>query len=131
MLHAALMATLYLSALASAAPAADCGDEQTQTDMNLCAARDYADVDRQLNEVYREYRKRLSDDQKRQLKDAQRAWIEFRDRSCDFESSGVEGGSVHPLIRNSCLAGMTRARIEQLDVLARCEEGDLSCPAPK
>ncbi|NIA52950.1 DUF1311 domain-containing protein [Massilia sp. TW-1] len=26
---------------------------------------------------------------------AQRAWIAFRDRDCDFAASDVEGGSMH------------------------------------
>jgi uncharacterized protein YecT (DUF1311 family) len=114
-----------------AAIAQNCGDLPTQSEMNQCAAADYANVDRELNRIYGDYRSRLSEDQQRQLRESQRAWIRFRDSSCAYESSGVKGGSVYPLILNSCLANMTRTRIRQLAELANCQEGDLSCPAWK
>lgn len=109
--------------------AEDCGDLQTQYEMNVCARDDHAKVDAQMNRDYNAYRARLSAEQAWQFRDAQRAWIRFRDLSCAYESSGVKGGSVYPLILSSCLAGMTRERIRQIGELATCKEGNLSCPA--
>ena len=60
----------------------------------------------------------------------QRAWIAFRDAECKFASSGVEGGSVQPMIHSGCLQGLTDARVTQLGSYLKCEEGDLSCPVP-
>lgn len=120
-----------VASVTSAAELQRCGDRPTQLEMNQCAAQDYAQADRELNRVYNAYRSRLSEEQKGELRDAQRAWIPFRDLSCTFESSGVKGGSVYPFILHSCLAAMTRARTRQLQQLANCKEGDLSCPAWK
>lgn len=125
------MMFLLMFFVPNAAISQDCGDLQTQSEMNQCVAADYAKVDRELNKAYNDYPSRLAEEQKRQLRDAQLAWIRFRDLSCAFESSGVKGGSVYPLILHSCLASMTRARLQQLSVLASCKEGDLSCPAWK
>jgi uncharacterized protein YecT (DUF1311 family) len=122
---------LLMTFAAGVAAAQNCADLRTQLDMNRCAAEDYASVDRELNRSYDAYRARLGDEQKRQLREAQLAWVRFRDLSCQFESSAVKGGSVYPLILQSCLASMTRARLRQLSVLADCKEGDLSCPAWK
>jgi len=110
---------------------ANCGDLKTQSEMNQCAYKEHQQTDKELNEVYSTYRSRLNETQKRQIKDVQLAWVKFRDLACDFESSGVKGGSVYPFILQSCLTTMTRARLQQLKFLANCEEGDLSCPAWK
>jgi uncharacterized protein YecT (DUF1311 family) len=127
-----MKAVLFFMAFAPGVIAAqDCVHLQSQSEMNRCAAADYASADRALNRFYDAYRARLDDEQKRQLQEAQLAWVRFRDLSCRFESSGVKGGSAHPLILQSCLASMTRARLRQLSTLADCQEGDLSCPARK
>jgi uncharacterized protein YecT (DUF1311 family) len=123
---------IFLSSLAIAvsatAFAADCGSLNTQTEMNQCAETQFQQLDKELNKVYTEYRSRLNERQKHQIKEAQLAWVIFRDFACAFESSGVEGGSVHPFIYLSCLAAKTNARLKELTSLANCEEGDLSCP---
>lgn len=99
--------------------------------MNQCAGQDFEKADRRLNKKYTEYQTRLTREQKEQLRGTQLAWIKFRDKSCDFESSGVQGGSAYPMIRYGCLAEKTRARIKELEQLAACKEGDLGCPAWK
>lgn len=121
------MASMLVLASASAK---DCDNPQTQLDMNDCAAMEYQRVDSELNAVYAEYRKRLSPSQAQQLKAAEVAWIKFRDASCIFETSEVEGGSIHPLVYHDCLATKTRERIAALKALASCKEGDPSCPEP-
>lgn len=126
-----LMASVLLvSGMFAAAPlwAADCANAMDQLTLNQCAADDYAAQDKQLNQLYGEYRKGLGEGQKQQLKAVQLAWIKFRDLACAFESSSVEGGSVHGMVLNACLAQKTAARVKEIELLANCEEGDLSCP---
>jgi uncharacterized protein YecT (DUF1311 family) len=120
-----------LIALWNFARAADCEAAQTQAKMTQCAGHDFQKVDKVLNNTYSEYQNRLNESQKRQLQTAQLAWIKFRDQSCDFESSGVKGGSAYPMVRYHCLAEKTKIRIKELEKLASCKEGDLSCPAWK
>jgi uncharacterized protein YecT (DUF1311 family) len=106
-----------------------CAEARTQVDMNACAAIAFRRVDGELNRRYADYRAQLVPDQRRQLRDAQAAWVRYRDLVCRFESSGVEGGSLQPFILNQCLAARTKARLGEIEALAACEEGDLSCPA--
>ncbi|TWI67753.1 uncharacterized protein YecT (DUF1311 family) [Pseudoduganella lurida] len=117
--------------LATGAQATSCDAATTQRDMNACAGTSFKDQDKKLNAVYNGYRARLDANQKKLLKDAQVAWLKFRDLSCEFQASGVEGGSVQPMIVSECLAAMTAERVKQLQALDSCKEGDLSCPAPK
>ena len=127
----AVILALMLSPLVVAARAQEpnCDNAQTQLDMTQCAAREYEAADKALNAQYAAVRKRYSDneDARKLLRDAQRAWIGFRDAQCDLETLAVRGGSIEPMIRAQCLQGLTEARTKELAVLAQCEEGDLSC----
>lgn len=116
------------------APAAvDCANASDQATMNQCSAQERAAADKELNAVYQQITARLKDEPKgkKLLISAQRAWIGFRDAECEFSASGVAGGSVHPLIYNDCITGVTKVRTEVLKQYLKCEEGDMSCPVPR
>jgi uncharacterized protein YecT (DUF1311 family) len=130
-------ATLAIFLTAVAAPSLGLSEEcdrndQSQTGMNICAGADFNASDARLNTDYGEIMKRLSDDAdaRKLLQQAQRAWIAFRDAECKFSSSGVEGGSVSPMVHALCLQGLTDDRVDQLGSYLKCEEGDMSCPVP-
>jgi uncharacterized protein YecT (DUF1311 family) len=121
------------AALPGAAAAQECDRaDESQTGMNICAATDYRAADAELNQTYDKIVKRLGADEatKKRLKEAQRAWIAFRDAECDFATSGSRDGSIYPMIQAQCLEGLTSARSEQLSGYLDCEEGDMSCPVP-
>lgn len=117
--------------LLSASAWADCGAPATQSEMTQCAGQAYSAADKKLNLAYNEYRARLSAEQKKKLAQAQLAWVKYRDLSCAFESSGAEGGSAYPMVRSGCLAAKTESRLKEIKGLQDCQEGDMSCPAPK
>lgn len=121
------LAPLLLSA---AAQADDCANASTQSAMNECADKQYKQADSQLNALYKQINSRLQDspDSKKRLVSAQRAWVAFRDAECAFAASGVEGGSVYPMIYNGCLAELTEKRVAAFKTYLDCQEGDLSCP---
>jgi len=117
----------------SIAQADDCTNATTQGEMNQCAAQEKKAADDELNSLYKQITARLKDnpEAKQLLVKAQRAWIGFRDAECDFSSSGVEGGSVYPLIYGNCITALTKARVETFKTYLKCKEGDLSCPVPE
>lgn len=130
-----LMVAAVLAAMiagGTGASAKDCGDEATQAGMNKCAADQLKIADAALNKIYQQIVHRLGDDADtlKLLRDAQRAWVDFRDKHCAFAASGVDGGSVYPFIHDGCLAGLTERRTKELDAFLHCEEGDMSCPVP-
>jgi uncharacterized protein YecT (DUF1311 family) len=115
------------------ARAAEDGDGMaTQAASNRCADRcraaEYARADAELNRAYKLLRCKLAARPEKDLVAAQRAWIGYRDASCRFEASGVEGGTAYASILNMCLTRKTRQRTEEISALAACEEGDLACP---
>lgn len=104
-----------LQAQVSESEVLDCDNPRYQLEMNQCAYLDYQRADEALNQTYRELMKTLSDARQEKLIAAERAWIRFRDLTCDFESSLYEGGSIQPLIQYSCLAELTDAQTLRLE----------------
>lgn len=112
--------------------AADCDNANDQATMNQCASLEQATADKELNALYQQITARLQSDpdSKKLLVGAQRSWIAFRDAECKFSASGVEGGSVYPLIYSNCVTALTKARVETFKTYLKCQEGDLGCPVP-
>jgi uncharacterized protein YecT (DUF1311 family) len=48
------------------------------------------------------------------LREAQRAWVTFRDLACEVESLVAEGGSMQPMIYSACLTTLTEERTDAL-----------------
>ena len=48
------------------------------------------------------------------LRDAQRAWITFRDKTCEAEGFAMRGGTAEPIVVGFCLTRVTRERIGHL-----------------
>jgi uncharacterized protein YecT (DUF1311 family) len=116
---AGLVATL-LAALAAA---------QTRVDMDREAGRRLADAAVELSRAIDVYRRRLDARQRDLFDRSQEQWMKHRDAACDFEASGVSGGSAHAVVHADCLTTHTRERLGALRRLSTCAEGDLSCPA--
>lgn len=114
------------------ARAGNCGAESTQAGMNDCAFREFKAADAALNAAYRQIMARLSGqtEARQLLTAAQRAWMAFRDAECKFSASGVQGGSIQPMIASMCQTDLTKARTETLRRHLDCKEGDLGCPVP-
>jgi uncharacterized protein YecT (DUF1311 family) len=49
------------------------------------------------------------------LKDAQAAWVKYRDLQCSAAGQQFEGGTVEPVIIARCMATTTRHRIEEIE----------------
>jgi len=122
---------LLALALLAAAPAPTdehhCSDPQNQMDMNFCAAIDFERADAELNAAWKEalvsareadreidrvYDKRPAGEAA--LRQAERAWLVFRDAHCTLEGYEARGGSMEPMLYNGCRARITRERIRQL-----------------
>lgn len=107
----------------------NCKDPQTQTDMNICAGQAYQAADAELN---REYKKTIAGMKQTDanlpkelkgaeeaLRAAQRAWITYRDKTCEAYGFGARGGTMESMLVGQCLADVTRNRTNELKELAR------------
>ena len=119
LLAAALLGFLAAPSLAQAAKA-DCAYAATQAQMNNCAAAQYKTTDATLNQSYKQAMSQAKN--KDALKQAQRAWITYRDRHCDAVGAQAEGGSMQPLLITSCRTLLTTARITELENLVKPPE---------
>jgi uncharacterized protein YecT (DUF1311 family) len=124
-----MILAVMLALLGAQEPQWNCADPQAQSEMNACAAIDFARADAELNAEYRaaiaharasdrETSGRAEGDDRpgdeATLREAQRAWVVFRDAHCRLEGYEARGGSMEPLVYNSCRAEITRARTAQL-----------------
>ena len=116
----------------SMAVAVDCDNANDQATMNQCAAQQHAAADTELNALYQQISTRLKGqpDRKKLLVETQRAWIAFRDAECTFSASGVEGGSLFPLVYSNCTTDLTKVRVQTFKNYLKCQEGDVGCPVP-
>ena len=121
-----LTAALLTSQASAEAPT----KAKTQLEMNQEVGVARHQAESRLNELVAAYRRRLDANGRKGLEDAQAAWVKFRDLWCRFLSSGVEGGSAQTWVMANCLTEVTQRRIQDLEYVTRCEEGDLSCPSP-
>lgn len=116
------------AAPAQAQNAVDCRNPLSQVEMTYCAEQDWLEADAALNTVYglamakmRETDGYLPDNLKGAadaLRDAQRAWIPYRDKACAAYGYLARGGTLEPQLIYSCRAGLTRARVSELEELA-------------
>jgi uncharacterized protein YecT (DUF1311 family) len=105
----------------------NCAEAVTQADINACAERAWKLADEDLNLAYgfaqtmmKQIDAGLPQDQRgaeQALREAQRAWITFRDTGCRAEGFRVAGGSMQPMVVAACLERVTRARTEELRAL--------------
>ena len=85
----------------------------TQMDMNACAFQAFQKQDRELNALYGQLVKQEDPASLKQLQAAQRAWLQFRDIECLYETPDA-GGSLAPTETAACKAELTKERILDL-----------------
>jgi uncharacterized protein YecT (DUF1311 family) len=91
-----------------------CAKPVTQYEMNQCAGKAYRAADETMNQVYRKLVAMLDEVEKAKLKEAQVAWLKYRDTNCEFVGDQYAGGSIRPLIQATCLKDMTNHRTTEL-----------------
>lgn len=76
-------------------------------EMMDCITAETERHDKLLNASYKSLMKELEPERATQLRDAQRAWIKFRDLDCSFRNSG---GSLGRIVTAECYMNMTAER---------------------
>ena len=83
-----------------------------------CYLREETWWDDQLNKSYGDLRKRLSPELFEALKQAQIAWLPYRDAKCDFAYKIYEGGPIRHILFSNCKLHTTASRANDLlDIL--------------
>lgn len=102
----------------------DCANAQVQMELTFCAERDWMIADGDLNEAYKAAQvvmKQIDADNpatkneaSTDLRDAQRAWLTYRDAACSAEGFLWYGGSGEQMVIYACRARLTRDRATDL-----------------
>jgi uncharacterized protein YecT (DUF1311 family) len=103
----------------------DC--DKNQLTINFCARHAFDTVDAELNKIYKTLLATMSTpNATERLRQAQRAWVVFRDKDClVLVGSPENGGSMYQGLWWRCLERRTKERVvelEKLDELLKCEE---------
>ena len=101
---------------ALAEPAYDdpCEGAMTQMELNDCHEKRYIRANNRLEELYQLIMQKADVETARQLRQAQRDWITFRDSNCMARSESYRGGTAYAMMHLACMAELTEARIKEL-----------------
>ena len=94
-----------------------CDGAETQIDLNECSFVAWEQADAELNEAYAaamDVAEGHGNATAKALRDAQRAWIAFRDADCAADAAFWEGGSAQLMILHGCLETITLQRTDDL-----------------
>lgn len=83
---------------------------QTTIGMANCTVRETAWWDELLNNHYAQLRTELADEEFSRLRDAQRAWITFKEADCDMQYFYWREGTIRSIIGTSCSLQHTAER---------------------
>lgn len=118
---------LFLFPGAALAQQVDCANALSQVEMTYCAEQDWMAADAELNDAYADARALMRDidadlpksqrGAELALRDAQRAWITYRDQACAAEGYMMHGGSAEAMVIYGCRARLTVERTGGLLIL--------------
>lgn len=100
-------------------PDSPCANIGVTVDLTACLDKARASANGELNALYADVRKRLEDDERKQLVAAQRLWISYRDANCAAERDLYGTGTGRGPAYLACLEAMTRERTKELHVTYR------------
>lgn len=97
------------------AEANNCAQSGSTIDIVDCNATHYESADKELNLVYGEAMKSLSGDKKNILKEAQKAWLKYRDASIAFMiETNRDTGSYGNILISDYKAKLVEKRVLEL-----------------
>lgn len=97
----------------------DCHDVLTQAETNDCSVNAASASDKALDAVYRKLAGILQGDERKELVEAQRAWVAAREKECTFESDLYSGGSMGPTVYAECVKRMSDQRSADFNLIIK------------
>jgi uncharacterized protein YecT (DUF1311 family) len=99
------------------APDAPCQAPASNAETTACFISASKAADAELNKAYLRIREVLSGDERKDLQEAQRLWVKFRDATCSAEHNLYTGGSAAPGVYAACIEEETRHRTADLKTI--------------
>ncbi len=132
LLSASWLACAAMAAADGNARAAECGANASQTELTICADQDARRADVALNEVYGRLMAKIEPADQARLREAERAWLAFRDKECTFLTGGGpnQQGTIWPMMYSQCIAAVTQERVSDLRPQLKCPSWNMECGVP-
>ena len=102
----------------------DCANASSTLEINHCAKLELDEAERELNQAYQKLVKQLSQpdtetdnytELRQSLKDAQRAWIKFRELDCDTQFLLYGSGTIRTVAYLGCMRERAEQRTKELN----------------
>ena len=90
-----------------------CGDRPNTLAIVACIDAKTKDWDRRLNAAYAALLDRIAPAQRAPLRDAERAWLAFREANCRFYDA--QEGTIRQVQAAECVRAMAEARTRELE----------------
>ena len=89
--------------------------QKNQLMVNACFAEVKVFYDKKLERIYGKY------SQTKELLEAKRSWLAFREKECEWFAEPNKEGSIHALIIDDCKQEITQQRIKVLTDQMNCD----------
>lgn len=109
------------------AHAMDCTDATNTGDREACAEKSLDKAQAELGKISDQLIALMKSQDVQKLQLSEESWKKFRQKQCEFETSGTLGGTVHLEMLLLCKAYYTTQYARDLRRQLDCTEGDLSC----
>ena len=93
------------------------GQSQTQSELTEQAVNEWKEADQLLNRQYQKLQGLLDKEARDKLRQAQKAWVEFRDKEAVLQADLTRGGSMAAMLFYAKMADLTQDRTRQLKAL--------------
>ena len=93
----------------------DCETTQNDADLLQCASHDFENSQKRLDALVRQSLAALPAPARPLFDQAEKAWTSYRDAACIWNAYEIQTGTTSDLIRTTCLADLTAARVEELE----------------
>jgi uncharacterized protein YecT (DUF1311 family) len=104
-----------------------CVGFDTQSGLSQCAVLEMEKADAELTHVYKRLMAELEPKKKQQLKIAERAWIAYRDESCEFIGLERDGGSMQGMTIAMCRTDLIKEQTSRLIWQLNCRLSQQDC----
>ncbi len=93
----------------------DCETTENDGELLQCAGRDLANNQKRLDDLVSQTLAALPVPARPLFDQANKAWVSYRDAACQWNAYDMNSGKSLPLIRATCLADLTSARVEEME----------------
>ena len=104
----------------------NCDTLDTQYAIHMCASKNFAKADSQLNVVYKNILSQLEPVEKKALVKSQKSWLKYRNDSEDFIGTFSEGGSMQTTQILLYSTKLTLERTKELRFILKYKYGSVA-----